>query len=375
MLTLMALQLTMLELRKGAFVLVAISTVGSQVSYASSGVDVAQASVSPPATTTASNSTAALDSIRAQIAALKKTRDAEEAKRLIEVLLQIGEFDGYAPATVKRLVAAELPAALLIVAKNAEFRTNLRASALMAMRTIDANDADLDAGINVARADVSAGRDFLESRAALLTQWRQSRAGAVPRAQGLQPANPAAEMAALFYLKTADIRVSAEAMLLAVADGNLPAVEALLDAGVDIAAHIALSPAIDVWTYATSASCVAETRRNPIAQAAMLSLLAARGANPNRRDQGNETPLHSAARFCPLAMVRQLVGMGADVNATNASNFTALSYALILGRWDVADNLVSSGARLPKSAIKSLFMELPIDPAQLQIVQRAQQLQ
>jgi ankyrin repeat protein len=60
--------------------------------------------------------------------------------------------------------------------------------------------------------------------------------------------------------------------------------------------------------------------------------------------QGAWTPLMYAARQGALGAARTLADGGADVNATNPDNATALILAIINGHYDVADMLLDKGA-------------------------------
>lgn len=316
---------------------------------------------------------AVIREIEGKVQKLKGTDDAEEAKRLIDFVVNLGEPTGYAPAVVKRYVVAELPAALFVVAQKLKFRAIFRASALMALRTINASDADLKTGIHIASAEAGPDRDYLLSRSESLVQWLRSSSRATREAEALRPRSCAAEVAALTYLQSARIRVGVDAMLTQVTEGKVRAVEALLDAGVPVDPRSGLMPDAHVFTYATMASCADPMPHNTMAQNAVLSLLVARGVSINQRDGAGNTALHFAARFCPVEMVMHLVGLGAAVNQRNAADFTPLSGALLLGRWEVAEFLVANGARLSNAAIEALFFDLPIDPAQRALVDRARQ--
>ena len=73
------------------------------------------------------------------------------------------------------------------------------------------------------------------------------------------------------------------------------------------------------------------------------------GADINATGNGNETPLHCAARF-DLGLVKYLVEHGLDVNASNKRGAPPLHHAIVFGRLDIADYLVSHGADISKSA-------------------------
>lgn len=82
----------------------------------------------------------------------------------------------------------------------------------------------------------------------------------------------------------------------------------------------------------------------PIDQGIVQLLLAA-GANPNARSDGLSEPvLHLAARGGPVAVLKQLLSYGADVNGTNASGLTALHLAAASGQDEMVRSLLERGA-------------------------------
>lgn len=76
-------------------------------------------------------------------------------------------------------------------------------------------------------------------------------------------------------------------------------------------------------------------------------VLLARGADPNLTtsvETGEVTPLRFALEDANLELARLLVESGADLNATNASGWTALMTAARVGNYFVVEYLVEAGA-------------------------------
>lgn len=78
---------------------------------------------------------------------------------------------------------------------------------------------------------------------------------------------------------------------------------------------------------------------------AMARLLIDNGANPNARNDDNDTPLHWAARAGRKELAVILLAHGARVNAVDREGWTPLRWAQAQGHEDLARILVAAGAR------------------------------
>jgi ankyrin repeat protein len=76
----------------------------------------------------------------------------------------------------------------------------------------------------------------------------------------------------------------------------------------------------------------------------MVRELIANGADVNAKDHCNSTPLHNAARYGYLEIVRELIANGADVNTKNNYGCTPLHYAAHNGFLETVRELISNGA-------------------------------
>jgi Ankyrin repeats (3 copies) len=89
--------------------------------------------------------------------------------------------------------------------------------------------------------------------------------------------------------------------------------------------------------------------------------LLARGADPSR-EAGGEAPLHSAS---DVAVARELLRAGANVNARNSKGETPLVVHAMVGSWELLRCLVEAGTDVnarpddEKTALRRLFDRSP----------------
>ena len=79
---------------------------------------------------------------------------------------------------------------------------------------------------------------------------------------------------------------------------------------------------------------------------AVCKELISNGANVNTLDYLKRTPLHYAAKQGKLAVCEQLISNGANVNALDCCNVTPLHYAAYRGKLAVCKQLISNGANV-----------------------------
>jgi hypothetical protein len=70
------------------------------------------------------------------------------------------------------------------------------------------------------------------------------------------------------------------------------------------------------------------------------------GASPSECSEGGTLPLTDAARFGQLAMMRQLIAAGADIDAVEADGITPLMAAAAEDRVEAVELLICCGAKV-----------------------------
>jgi ankyrin repeat protein len=78
----------------------------------------------------------------------------------------------------------------------------------------------------------------------------------------------------------------------------------------------------------------------------LFKILLARGANPNARDQGNNTAILMAAYFSKRDVVRQLIELNVDVNVLGSLGFTPVGAAAMRADNEIVKMLIKAGANL-----------------------------
>jgi ankyrin repeat protein len=145
----------------------------------------------------------------------------------------------------------------------------------------------------------------------------------------------------------------ARAATAAIHAGDVPALQQLLEANLDLAtARIGPDPASchrDQQMSRTLLHVATDWPGNfPNGPATVAALIAA-GADVNARFTGphTETPLHWAASSDDVAVLDALLDQGADIEATGGviGNGTPLADAVAFGQWRAARRLIERGAR------------------------------
>jgi cytochrome c len=99
---------------------------------------------------------------------------------------------------------------------------------------------------------------------------------------------------------------------------------------------------VPIGTYAAS------TNFHQPRDTTLAALLIAKGADVSATDSRGFTPLHRAAEYGHLEVVKVLIGGGADVNAASEDNDTPLHMAASNDEYEIMTLLVENGARPPE---------------------------
>ena len=271
--------------------------------------------------------------------ALRRSRDVEERRALVDAIADLGETEGDAPNAVKTYLLEEAPPVLLEVAKDGN-DPFLQGDAISALRGMAVPRAVLEQAAAIAEADPN---DFVKSRGEILRNWIKS-LPAEDESTTQRPVETANAKAALAYLDKLGVSVSTQALRDAARDGNPEIVKALLDAGV--APDTGVKNLDDTPLYlATRIGCSNQKGETDWLVDTVRHLVTA-GADVTIEDDNHNTALLFAAEECGPRIIGLLVEGGAKVNARNGSGLTPLGFAFMGNHLDNAEILIAKGARL-----------------------------
>lgn len=112
--------------------------------------------------------------------ALKRGGTDRQRLQLLKQLVNLAEADAPGTPALRQSLKASLPAAVLEFASNPAHAADLRDTALMLLRGLDADAASLQAGIQLAEAEQARGRPHFGNTARLLKLHLDRRSGARP---------------------------------------------------------------------------------------------------------------------------------------------------------------------------------------------------
>lgn len=267
---------------------------------------------------------------------LRKSKDDDDQRHLVDGIIDLGRADGNSPAAVKTYVIDQMTPILLTLAENRSNSTFLRGDAITGLRNLGASREALEKVTAMALKDSD---EYVKSRGEILQNYITSMPAAAP-ATRIKPKDAQSEKDALEYLRIRDIGVSVDSLHRAAFEANYEDVKQLLNAGVAVDGD----GGNDTPLLAAMTACSNEGETDLIVN--VVDLLVTRGADVKRKDDNANTPLITAAQYCGAKVVNRLAAAGADINALNGSSMTPLTIALVMGRWDAAEALVAKGAKL-----------------------------
>ncbi|WP_448950865.1 hypothetical protein [Labrys neptuniae] len=317
----------------------------------------------------ASNRPNAQNDVTVLIATLRQSQSMPEQSELIEALRLLGDAKGSSPPAIKANLKEVMPLILLDFARGrADGR--VRAQALLSLRSFDPSPEHLGEAIALARADTSADRDIVHRHGELLAKWQQDPSFDLEGETRSRLVDPAGRKQALAALGKREVSYSA--LHAAVGKMDTKTIKLLADAGLQFGGvH---TPAAQQAIAGGLVSACRDDEASPpeperIAQT--FQIVQQYGFGMDGRDEYGNGLVMEAVQSCPAPVVAKLIELGASPNPVNHQNATPLSLAFVSGYWDVAKVLVDHGAGMSQAEADTTFMELPQDPAQKDLVQRA----
>ena len=273
---------------------------------------------------------------------LRKSKDDDDQRHLVDAIVDLGRADGSSPVAVKTYVIDQMTPILLSLAANRSNSTFLRGDAITGLRSLGVSRDVLEQVTAMALKDPD---EYVKSRGEILQNYIASMPAA---AAVIKPKSAEGEKDALEYLRARDIGVSVDSLQRAAHESNAQDVKELLKAGVPVDGD----GGNDTPLLTAMTACSNEGETDLIVD--VVDLLLKNGADVKRKDDNNNTPLITAAQYCGAKVVNRLIAAGADVNAMNGSSMTPLTIALVMGRFDAAEALVAKGARLTADQAKMI---------------------
>jgi hypothetical protein len=276
--------------------------------------------------------------------ALKRSKDTDEKRELVDAISDLGEADGESPNSVKQYLMQYAPPILLEVAKTGN-NAFLQGDAITALREMGCSRAILEQAAAIAEADPDS---FVQSRGEILRNYIKSMpvedAAAATSTKAVDPQQKAAAVA---YLDKRGIKVSTQSLRDAALRADADSVKALLEAGVAPDTGAADATQTPLY-FATAQACHLQGAETDwLVQT--VSLLVTAGADVERMDDNKNTPIMHAAQHCGPKVIDVLVAGGAKLDVRNGSGVSPLAMALIMSNFDAAEALVAKGAKLQKS--------------------------
>jgi ankyrin repeat protein len=276
--------------------------------------------------------------------ALKRSKDVDEKRELVDAVADLGAEDGDSPNSVKQYLMQNAPPILLDVIKNGN-NNFLQGDAVHALRDMGCPRSVLEQAAALAEADPDS---YVQSRGEILRNYIKSMPVEDAAATtSTKAADPQQKAAAIAYLDKRGIKVSTQSLRDAALRADAESVKALLDAG--IAADTGAADATQTPLYfATAQACHTQGAETDWLVQTVSYLIAA-GADVNRMDDNKNTPMMHAAQYCGPKIIGVLAAAGGKIDQKNGSGVSPLAMALIMSNFDAAEALIAKGARIAKS--------------------------
>lgn len=270
------------------------------------------------------------------VAALRSTRDVDEQRDLIEAISDLGSATGSSPLSARAYLLESSTPVLLEIARTGS-TPFVKGDALLALRDMGASRAVLEKAAAIAEADAN---DYVRSRGEILRGFiAKMPAQGAPAARQTDPER---EKAGIASLRQRGLGVSADQLARSAQEGDVAAVKALLDAGVD--PNAGPFDALPLYR-ATFSGCGAHGGETDALVETVTALLEG-GAGVTARGDNGATVLFAAAQMCGPRTVGALVDAGAELDARSTTGLSALGIALLMQKIESAEVLVARGARL-----------------------------
>jgi ankyrin repeat protein len=276
--------------------------------------------------------------------ALKRSKDVDEKRELVDAVADLGAEDGDSPNSVKQYLMQNAPPILLDVIKNGN-NNFLQGDAVHALRDMGCPRSVLEQAAALAEADPDS---YVQSRGEILRNYIKSMPVEDAAATtSTKAADPQQKAAAIAYLDKRGIKVSTQSLRDAALRADAESVKALLDAG--IAADTGAADATQTPLYFAVAQACHTQGAETDWLVQTVSYLIAAGADVNRMDDNKNTPMMHAAQYCGPKIIGVLAAAGGKIDQKNGSGVSPLAMALIMSNFDAAEALIAKGARIAKS--------------------------
>lgn len=189
--------------------------------------------------------------------------------------------------------------------------------------------------------------------------------------QAPRPSNPAVEAGAVATLRERNLTMDPGAWFQALMRTDVTVVRAFLDAGYSASAQVAGRGPPLVVMLETGDACSPGARPTKADTKALVKLLLGHGADANGAGANGFTPLMAASmKGCDREVMKLLIVAGAKVGTTNPQGLSAFDMGVFFGH-DGLEELIAAGYRLSPEKAKGYEKAFANKPAVLALVRKA----